>query len=284
MFVGSRRARVRRRAWVGLSLALAVVAASGYPARLTAAAGPDPADAVPTAPAPKAPPGEKKESERKTGFSLPGTRSSGPIHIDAKQLEFDSRTDVATFRGDVVTTQDDVVMHSAVLRVVFVPSEGIGDLEQLQTVVAEGDVRITQGNRVARGERAEFDDAARTLVLSGKAVLVEGSNEIRGERVIVYLDEERSVVEGTNSRVKAVLVPHGDGDGDGAKTDGTPGKQGKQGKQGKDGGKDGTRRQKHAVMPLRDTGATIAAGDADPALGDPDNVWDETDDAGESPQ
>jgi lipopolysaccharide transport protein LptA len=187
---------------------------------------------------------------------------------------------VATFRGDVVTTQDDVVMHSAVLRVVFVPSEGIGNLEQLQTVVAEGDVRITQGNRVARGERAEFDDAARTLVLSGKAVLVEGSNEIRGERVIVYLDEERSVVEGTNSRVKAVLVPHGDGDGDGAKTDGTPGTPGKPGKQGKDG----TRRQKHAVMPLRDAGAAIAAGDPDPALGDADSVWDETDDAGESPE
>jgi hypothetical protein len=81
----------------------------------------------------------------------------------------------------------------------------------VQSVVAEGDVRITQGNRIARGARAEFDDAARTLVLSGGAVLVEGSNEIRGERVIVYLDEERSVVEGTNSRVKAVLMPHGEG-------------------------------------------------------------------------
>jgi lipopolysaccharide export system protein LptA len=278
MFVRTRRARMRRRAWVGLSLALAAVAASGHPPRLVAAAGPDPADAVPTAPAPTSRSGEKKDGERKTGFSLPGTRSSGPIHIDAKLLEFDARTDVATFRGDVVTTQDDVVMHSAVLRVVFVPSEGIGNLEQLQTVVAEGDVRITQGNRVARGERAEFDDAARTLVLSGKAVLVEGSNEIRGERVIVYLDEERSIVEGTNSRVKAVLVPHGDGDGDGAKTDGS-----KQGKQGKDGGKDGARRQKHAVMPLRDAGAAIAAGDTDPALGDAD-VWDETDDAGDSPE
>jgi lipopolysaccharide export system protein LptA len=44
-------------------------------------------------------------------------------------------------------------------------------------------------------------------VLSGDAVLHEGSNEVRGERVIVYLDEQRSVVEGTNTRVKAILVP-----------------------------------------------------------------------------
>jgi lipopolysaccharide export system protein LptA len=108
--------------------------------------------------------------------------------------------------------------------VTFFPSEGtVGNLEGLQTVVAEGDVHITQGNRIARGERAEFDETARTLVLSGGAVLLEGSNEVRGERVIVYLDEERSIVEGSNSRVKAVLVPDGD---DGAAvpgaTDGRP--------------------------------------------------------------
>ncbi len=142
------------------------------------------------------------------GFSLPGSRAGGPIHIDADVLEFDARQEVATFRGSVVTTQDDVVMRSGLLRVTFVSTDdGPGSLERLESVVAEGDVEIQQGDRVARGARAEFNDAERTVILTGGAVLHDGPSEVRGDRVVVYLDEERSVVEGRNTRVKAILVP-----------------------------------------------------------------------------
>lgn len=142
------------------------------------------------------------------GFTLPGARKDEPIHIDAAILEYDSRENVAVFRGDVVTTQGDVVVHSALLRVIMTDSGADdGSPGRAESVVAEGNVRILQGARVATGQRAEFSDADRTVVLSGDAVLHEGSNEVRGERVIVYLDEERSVVEGTHTRVKAILVP-----------------------------------------------------------------------------
>jgi len=150
-------------------------------------------------------------SRPSNGFSLPGSQRNEPIKIEAGSLEFDARENVAVFRGDVVTTQADVVMRSGLLRVEFARSDAtVGSLERLQSVVAEGDVRITQGSRLARGDRAEFNEADRTLVLSGDAVLHEGSNQVRGERIIVYLDENRSVVEGTRTRVKAILVPDGD--------------------------------------------------------------------------
>jgi lipopolysaccharide export system protein LptA len=142
------------------------------------------------------------------GFSLPGSEGTEPVEIESKSLEFDARENIAVFRGDVVTTQGDVVMHSAVLRIEFPQSGGtMGGVERPRSVVAEGDVRIAQGARVARGNRAEFDEAKRVLVLSGDAVLHEGASQVRGERIVVYLDEDRSVVEGTHSRVKAILVP-----------------------------------------------------------------------------
>jgi lipopolysaccharide export system protein LptA len=145
------------------------------------------------------------------GFALPGSQESEPIHIDAERLEFDARENVAVFRGDVVTKQGDVVVHSAVLRVTFEGSqeeqESLGSIERPESVIAEGSVRITQGARTAEGSRAEFNQSDRTLILSGDAVLHEGSSEVRGERVIVFLDEDRSLVEGINSRVKAIFVP-----------------------------------------------------------------------------
>ena len=79
---------------------------------------------------------------------------------------------------------------------------------RLQTVVASGNVRIDQGTRWAIGGRATFDQTNRTLVLTENPVLHDGPNEVAGDRVVVYLDQDRSVVEGGRKRVKAVLHPN----------------------------------------------------------------------------
>lgn len=162
---------------------------------------------------------------RKKGFGLPGADKKEPIQIDAAILEYDSHGNVALFRGDVVTTQGDVVVHSSRLRVLMSDSSSPGSPGRAENVIAEGNVRILQGERVAVGDRAEFSEADRTVVLTGDAVLHEGSNEVRGERVIVYLDEERSVVEGTNTRVKAILMPKESADGEQGAADPPHGKR-----------------------------------------------------------
>lgn len=78
----------------------------------------------------------------------------------------------------------------------------------LQTVTCTGNVRIDQGTRWATGGTAVFDQTKRTFVLSQKPVLHEAQNEVTGERIIVYLDENRSVVEGgPTKRVQAILYP-----------------------------------------------------------------------------
>jgi lipopolysaccharide export system protein LptA len=46
------------------------------------------------------------------------------------------------------------------------------------------------------------------VVFDGDAVVREGDNVVRGERVIFYVDEERSVVEGgKGSRVTTHITP-----------------------------------------------------------------------------
>jgi lipopolysaccharide transport protein LptA len=82
------------------------------------------------------------------------------------------------------------------------------DADKIKEVVAEGHVRIHKGDRLAEGRRAVFDQAKQTIVLSDGAVLHEGPNQVAGDRIVVYLQEERSVVEGgSNSRVSAVFYP-----------------------------------------------------------------------------
>jgi len=134
-------------------------------------------------------------------FSLGGNR--GPVKVDADTMEFDYKTMVLTYRGNVVVTQADMTLRSDALRVVLA-REGP---QRPKEVVAEGNVRIDAGTRHASGGRAVFDDAKRTVTLSDQARLSDGPNEVAGERVVVFIDEQRSVVEGGPERVRAVLYP-----------------------------------------------------------------------------
>jgi lipopolysaccharide export system protein LptA len=155
-----------------------------------------------------------------------------PIQINSDSLELDYKGSTLTYRGNVQVTQGDVTLTSDQLSISYdreaarrsgkaaaaaVPDQGgaatgvlpgRGDADKIKEVVAEGNVRIRKGTRLAEGRRAVFDQAKQTIVLSDGAVLHEGPNQVAGERIVVYLQEERSVVEsGANSRVKAVFYP-----------------------------------------------------------------------------
>jgi lipopolysaccharide export system protein LptA len=126
-------------------------------------------------------------------------------------MEFDYKEMVLTYRGGVTVTQADMTLRSDLLRLVLDRERP----EEPKEVVAEGKVQIDKGTRQATGGRAVFDAGARTVTLSDKARLRDGPNEVAGERVIVFLAEERSVVEGGPERVRAVLHPPADKAGDG---------------------------------------------------------------------
>jgi len=136
-------------------------------------------------------------------FSLSSDR--GPVRIESTSLEFEYRTGQLTYRGDVKVSQADLTLSSDVLSVTL----DMKTTGKPREIVAQGNVRIVNGERVATGGRAVFDQDTQTITLSEAAVLRDGPNEVAGDKVVVYLDEQRSVVEGGNDRVRAVLFPSG---------------------------------------------------------------------------
>lgn len=118
-------------------------------------------------------------------------------------MEVDYRSRVLKYRGGVVATQGDMKLESTTLTVTLDPQVE----NRVKEVVADGQVRLSKGSRWATGGRAVFDQDHNTAVLSNDAELHDGASLIKGDRIVVYLNEERSVVEGGKGRVKAVLVP-----------------------------------------------------------------------------
>jgi lipopolysaccharide export system protein LptA len=135
-------------------------------------------------------------------FSLTSTKE--PIEVTSKQLEFDYKARRAVFKGDVQVVQGDIHLDSDTLTVRY--SEKAGK-QQVESVQADGKVKIKQGERVAKGDKAVFDQTSRKLILTGNAVLQDGPNQLTGDTVEVYPDQSKMEVKGENRRVKVLLFP-----------------------------------------------------------------------------
>ena len=163
---------------------------------------------------------QEKTQEKTGGGAMLGVgHSKEPITITSDNLEYAYKDGVIVYRGDVLAVQGDVKVRSNELRITLAKSDDpgkkkdavdLGDTStsKVQEIIATGSVRIDQGTRWAVGGRATFEQSNRTLVLTENPVLHDGPNEVAGDRVIVFLDEDRSIVEGGRKRVKAVLFPN----------------------------------------------------------------------------
>ena len=217
---------MRRRSPERLAAVVLAVAVAAFARPVAAEPATPPADTAaatddkPAADAKAADAKAAPDAKPSTGFlTLSGTRSKEPITITSDNLEYQYDDGVIIYRGDVLAVQGDVKVKSNELRITLVKSDekkpstraatelDSADSSKLQTVVATGSVRIDQGTRWAVAGKATFEQSKRTLVLTENPVVHDGPNEVHGDRIVVYIDENRSIVEGGPKRVKATLIP-----------------------------------------------------------------------------
>jgi lipopolysaccharide export system protein LptA len=147
--------------------------------------------------------GKGWERASKTGRGFGFTASRAPIDITSDTVEMDQKQNTATFKGNVVAKQEDVTLYANTLVVVYDP-----DTKKLKEIIATGNVKVVQLDRRATGQKVTFDQDENKVVLDGDAVIREGANVIRGERITFYVEEERSVVEsGKGGRVSTRITP-----------------------------------------------------------------------------
>jgi len=101
---------------------------------------------------------------------------------------------------------------AAALLIVTAMSASAGG-DRIVRTVSTGSVRIiTRDCRTGTARRAEYYDAEQRVVLVGDARVWQEENVVTGERITIFLAEDRSVVEGgKQERVKAVFYPKREG-------------------------------------------------------------------------
>jgi lipopolysaccharide export system protein LptA len=143
--------------------------------------------------------GKGLQTDKGFGF----TASRAPIDITSDTVEADQKTNKVTFKGNVVAKQEDTTLYANTLVITY-----DSNTKKVKEIMAIGNVKVVQLDRRATGKKATFYQEQNKIVFEGEVVLREVENVIRGERVIHYVDEERSVVEPEKGgRVNTVITP-----------------------------------------------------------------------------
>jgi lipopolysaccharide export system protein LptA len=133
--------------------------------------------------------------------------TSQPVTVDSDKLERFGKESLAIFTGSVVARQHTSVQYAERMEV-YLDEKG----DRIVRTVSTGNVRIlTRDCRTGSAQRAEYHELDRRVVLSGNARVWDEGNVVSGESIVIYLAEERSVVQaGSQERVTAIFFPRDD--------------------------------------------------------------------------
>jgi lipopolysaccharide export system protein LptA len=140
-----------------------------------------------------------------------------PIEIVSERMDAYNEKKLVVFSGSAVATQGDKTIKSDRLLFYYkndsrVPEKGgaqnVGNTGDLEKIEAKGRVSVIQGERIVTGDDAIYYQDSQQIIMTGNAVMREGRNVIRGDRIVVFLNEDRGIVESIEkSRVKAIIYP-----------------------------------------------------------------------------
>lgn len=144
-------------------------------------------------------------------FSGLGSGSQEPIRIDADRLDVFEREGRAVYAGNVVAVQGDTTMRCSTLSIYFTRGDAAGGAEggdQIERIECDGPVTILSQDQVATGNRAVYERRQARVVLTGDVALSQGQNVTRGERLVYDIDAGVANIEaGAQQRVRGLFVP-----------------------------------------------------------------------------
>lgn len=130
--------------------------------------------------------------------------SSHPINITSDRMEADNRNRTVNFLGNVVAKREDMVIFANRITTFY------AETGKINKIVATGNVKINQNDRIATCQEATFWQLPQKIILTGKPKVWQGNNIVSGEEIVFFLSEDKIDVKGgKQSRVNAIIYPTG---------------------------------------------------------------------------
>lgn len=149
------------------------------------------------------------------GEGLTADKDADAVHIRSDRLEAYQQERQVIFLGNIVATQGDLTIQGDRLTVFYSEAEaaevdGESPVGRLERIVIEGNVRISQNNTLATGNRAVYYRSESKFVLTGAPKIQRDNDMISGSSITYFIDSEKSIVEGGPSGpVEATIFTRG---------------------------------------------------------------------------
>lgn len=126
------------------------------------------------------------------------------LSISSHKMTLNNQMNTIVFEGDVIVEQDTMTLKADVVDVVFEPVsekesrliDGVERKRTLSTITAAGDISFIQGDRTVYANRVVYSRKDEKMVFTGSPTIREGLDKLKGEKITVFILEDRVVVEG----------------------------------------------------------------------------------------
>jgi lipopolysaccharide export system protein LptA len=150
---------------------------------------------------------------------LPGASSREPINISADKLDYFDKEQKAIYSGNVVAVQGETRLNASVLTIFFDRKPGEkapaatagpgGGNSGLRRMEGKGPIAITNKDQIGTGDSLVYDKPANKFSLIGNVALSQGENVTRGDQLTYDLATGQAVVS-SKGRVHTLIVPGDD--------------------------------------------------------------------------
>jgi lipopolysaccharide export system protein LptA len=125
------------------------------------------------------------------GEAQPEKPAREAMVITSSRMEADRLGEMVTFTGNVTLKKEGMTLTSDTMIVFY--DEGSKNVREVE---AHGNVVVRKEGRVALSHHAVYFSLEEKIVLTGDARIIENENQLGGEKITLFMRDDRSIVEG----------------------------------------------------------------------------------------
>ena len=126
-----------------------------------------------------------------SGTAQPDRNEREPLVITSNRMEADRLGDKVTFMENVTLKKEGMTLTSDSMTIFY--NTGSKDIREIE---ASGNVVVRKEGRVALSNNASYYSSEETIILTGDARIIENENQLGGEKITLFMRDDRSIVEG----------------------------------------------------------------------------------------